>query len=72
MSFIFSDSEKYGDKIIFPIDLPYLFQTTKDVPITLNVDTERDEAESDEEDILFPLDNNSADKSSEVSDPIKQ
>lgn len=45
---------------------------TESVPVTLSISSERDEAESDDEDILFPQDNNTVEKSMKITEPIKQ
>ncbi|KAI9565273.1 hypothetical protein GHT06_009058 [Daphnia sinensis] len=47
-------------------------KTSESVPITLSVNSEKDEPESDDEDILFPQDSNTVEKCMKITEPIKQ
>lgn len=64
------ESFHIGNTTITPISSNS--KVTESVPVTLSISSERDEAESDDEDILFPQDNNTVEKSTKITEPIKQ
>ncbi|XP_057373751.1 sentrin-specific protease 6-like [Daphnia carinata] len=47
-------------------------KTAESAQVTLSVNSERDEAESDDEDILFPQDSNPVENCMKITEPIKQ